>query len=124
MILSLADPLLKRPDTTASRAEWLIALAVAAWNKSILPADHQPEMERDLIDVFVPKDGYAESVGTVIEIMDFIAGRRMQIYPNLHKLIVDYDLDISAGSLTLDIASAPVPYPLVPRASTPDRPSL
>ena len=120
VILELVDPYLKRRGVTASVAEWLIGLTVAAWNKSLLPHGGQSQMERDLIDVFVAKDGYAESVGTVIEIMDVLADRQMQLYPNLRKLIVDYDLDISEGSLTLDVTSAPVPDPLVPPDPTSD----
>ncbi len=76
VILQLAEPLLKRHGKTAEQAEAIISLAVAGWNKSLLPPDHQPEIEKELIDCFVPKDGSAEAVGVAIHFMDFVAARR------------------------------------------------
>ncbi|HUY34870.1 MAG TPA: DUF1549 domain-containing protein [Pirellulales bacterium] len=109
VILKLADPLLKRRGTTDAQAKAIIGLCIAGWNKSQLPPDIQPAAEKDLIDAFVPKDGSAEAVGVVVEIVDLVGDRREKLFPNLHKLILDFDLKISDGSLTLNISSAPIP---------------
>jgi hypothetical protein len=66
-------------------------------------------IEKELIDCFVPKDGSAEAIGVVIDIMDIVAERREKLFPDLRKIIVDYDLDISGGRLTLNATSAPIP---------------
>jgi hypothetical protein len=109
VILQLAEPLIKRHGKTAERAEAIIMLTVAAWNKSMFPPDEQPLVEKDLIDAFVPKGGNAEAVAVAMEVMDVIAERRQKLFPSLRKIIIDYDVQIAGGRLTLGVSSAPIP---------------
>lgn len=109
VILQLAEPLLRQHGKTPERAEAIISLTIAGWNKSMFPPDEQPSIENDLIDCFVPKDGSAEAVGVAVHIMDIIAERREKLFPHLRKIVVDYELDISGGRLTLKVSSAPIP---------------
>jgi hypothetical protein len=109
VILKLAEPLLKKHGKTSEQAQAIIMLTVAGWNKSMFPPDKQPIVEKELIDYFVPKDGRAEAIGTAIDIMDLIADRRQKFFPEIHKIIVDYDVEIAAGRLTLNVTSAPIP---------------
>lgn len=109
VVLQLAEPLLKQHGKTPERAEALIMLTIAGWNKSMFPPDKQPLIEKDLIDTFVPKEGHAEDVGVAVQIMDLVSDRRQKLFPHLRKIIVDYDLEISGGRLTLNVTSAPIP---------------
>jgi hypothetical protein len=109
VITQLAEPLLKQHGTNAQRAETIVSLTVAAWNKSMFPSDKQPFIEKELIDCIIPKDGNAEDIGIPIDVMDMIAERREELFPNLRKVIVDYEVDISGGRLNLNVTSAPVP---------------
>jgi len=109
VILQLAEPLLKQHGKTPQRVEAIIMLTIAAWNKSMFPPDKQPLIEKDLINSFVPKDGNAEDVGVALEIMDTMVERREKLFPDLHKIIVDYKCTISGGRLTLEVSSAPIP---------------
>ncbi len=109
VILQLAEPLIKQHGKTAERAEAIIMLTIAGWNKSIFPTEKQPIVEKDLIDCFVPKDGSAEAVGVAIEVMDLIAEQREKLFPDLRKIILDYELDIGGGRLKLNVTSAPIP---------------
>jgi len=109
VILELAEPLMKQHGKTAERAQAIIMLTIAGWNKSMFPPDKQPIIEKDLIDCFVPKGGLAEAIGVAIDIMDLIADRRQKLFPDLRKIIVDYEVDISGGRLTLNVTSAPIP---------------
>lgn len=109
VITQLAEPLLKQHGTNAKRLETIISLAVAGWNKSMFPPDKQPIIEKELIECYVPKGGSAEDIGLAIDIMDMIAERREELFPALHKIIVDYEVDISGGRLNLNVTSAPVP---------------
>jgi hypothetical protein len=109
VVIQVAEPLLKKYGKTAKQAETIISMTVAGWNKSIFPPDKQPIIEKDLIDCFVPKDGSAEAVGVTIHIMDVIAERREKLFPDIRKIIVDYELDISGDRLTLNVTSAPIP---------------
>ncbi|MEX0820102.1 MAG: hypothetical protein WD070_10940 [Pirellulaceae bacterium] len=108
VIIQLAEPLLKQHGTNAKRAETIISLTVAGYNSSIFPPNERPIIEKDLIDCFVPTDGSAEDIGLVIDIIDMVAQRREKLFPDLRKVIVAYDLDISSGRLTLNVTSVPV----------------
>ena len=109
VILQLADSLIKQHGKTAERAEAIIMLTIAGWNKSMFPVEKQPIIEKDLIDCFVPKDGSAEAVGVAVEVMDFIAEQREKLFPDLRKIILDYEAEIGDGRLKLDVTSAPIP---------------
>jgi hypothetical protein len=109
VILTLAEPLLKKYGTDAKRAESIIALAIAAWNKAMLPAEAQDGFDKSVIDIAVPSDGSAESVGVVIEVMELIEDRRKKLFPKLRVVIANYDLQVSQGRLTLNVGSAPIP---------------
>ena len=109
VILQLAEPLMKQHGTTAERAEALLMLTIAGWNKSMFPPDKQPLVEDDLINAFVPKDGSAEAVGVAVEVMDIVAEHRQKLFPDLRKIIVDYQVEIGGGRLTLNVSSAPIP---------------
>jgi len=109
VVLQLAEPLMKEYGTTAKRAQTILLLTIAGWNKSMFPPDKQPLIEKDLVDAFVPKDGSAEAVGVAVEVMDFIAERRQKLFPDLRKIIVDHQVQIGGGRLTLTVSSAPIP---------------
>ena len=109
VILQLAGPLLKQHGKTPQRAEAIIMLTIAGWNKSMFPPDKQPLIEKDLINSFVPKDGNVEDVGVAVQIMDTMVERRESLFPDLRKIIVDYECSVSGGRLTLKVRSAPIP---------------
>ncbi len=109
IIVQLAEPLIKEHATTTERAEAIIMLTIAGWNKSMFSADKQPLIEEDLINCFVPRDGAAEAVGFAVEVMDRIVDQREKLFPDLRKIIVDYEVDIGRGQLTLNVTSAPIP---------------
>jgi hypothetical protein len=109
VILQLAEPLIKQHGTTSERAETILMLTIADWNKSMFPPHKQPLVEKDLVDAFVPKDGSAEAVGVAVEVMDLVAERRQKLFPDLRKIIVDYEVEIGGGRLTLNVSSAPIP---------------
>lgn len=109
VILQVAEPLLKQHGKTPQRAEAIIMLTIAGWNKSMFPPDKQPLIEKDLIDSFVPREGNAEDVGVAVQIMDMVVERRERLFPDLRKIVVDYKCSISGGRLTLEVRSAPIP---------------
>lgn len=109
VILQLAEPLIKQHGKTPEQAEAIIMLTIAGWNKSMFPTDKQPMIEKDLIDCFVPKDGSAAAVGVALEVMDHIAQQREKLFPDLRKIILDYEAEIGGGRLNLNVTSAPIP---------------
>jgi hypothetical protein len=53
VVLEVAEPFLKRHGKTPERAEAVIMLVVAGWNKALLPPDKQPALEKEIIDHLV-----------------------------------------------------------------------
>lgn len=109
VILQLADPWIKQHGKTPERAEAILALAVAGWNKSMFPPEMQASIEKDLIEAFLPKGGLAEGIGEALQIMDLIAEQREALFPELRKIVVDYEVVIANRSLTLSTRSATIP---------------
>ncbi len=109
VILEVAEPLLKQHGKTPERAKALIMLVIAGWNKGLLPPDKQPALEKEIIDQLVPGDGSAEDIGVAVHIMDAAADRREKLFPDLRKIIVDYEVEIAGGRLALNVTSAPIP---------------
>jgi hypothetical protein len=109
VVLEVAEPMLKQHGKTPERAEAVIMLVVAGWKKALLPPDKQPPIEKEIIDRLVPADGSAEAVGVAVQIMDTAAERREKLFPDLRKIIVDYEVETAGGRLTLNISSAPIP---------------
>ena len=108
IILDLADPLLDGDVSNAMEVDLIVQVTIAAWNKAMLSADRQDAMEKEIIDILVPRDGDAELVGTVIQALDIVEERRKKLFPNLRRFIVDYDLHVSDGRVALNIISSPV----------------
>ena len=109
VILEVAGPMLRQHGKTAERAKAVIMLVVAGWNKALLPPDKQPTLEKEIIDLLVPEDGSGAAIGVAVDIMDRAADRREKLFPEIRKIIVDYEVEIGDGRLTLNVTSAPVP---------------
>ncbi len=109
VILEVAEPLLRKYAQTPERVKTVIMLTVVGWNKSLFPPDKRPVVEKEVIDRLVPEDGSGESIGVAVQIMDMAADRREKLFPDLRKVIVDFDVEISGDSLNLNVTSAPVP---------------
>ena len=109
VILEVAEPLLKQHGKTPERAKAVLMLVVAGWNKSLMPTDKQPALEKEIVDLLVPEDGSSEAIGVAVDIMDTADDRREKLFPDLRKIIVDHAVEISGGRLTLNVTSAPVP---------------
>ena len=105
VILDLADPLLDGDVSNPKTVDFIVQLTIAAWNKSMFPADRQAAMEKDIIDTLVPPDGDAEQVATIIQAMEIVDDRRTKLFPNLRRYVLDYDLHVSEGRVALNVVS-------------------
>jgi hypothetical protein len=109
VIVQLAEPLIKRHGKTAQRIETIIMLTIAAWNKAMLPQVKQPNIEKELVDALVSRDANAETVAVVLEIFDLVEERRRKLFPDLRKIVVDYEMNFRRGHVDLNVTSAPIP---------------
>ncbi|MCY2987048.1 MAG: hypothetical protein NTY19_04170 [Planctomycetota bacterium] len=109
VILRVAEPLLKQYGETPERVKSVIMLVVFGWNKSLFPADKQPVVEKEILDHLVWDEGSEDAIGVAIDIMDTAADRRKSLFPDLRRVIVDHEVEIVGGNMTLNVTSAPVP---------------
>jgi len=105
VILDLADPLLDGDVSDPKTVDLIVQLTIAAWNKSMFPADRQAAMEKDIVDTLVPPNGDAEQVAAIIQAMEIVDDRRTKLFPNLRRYVLDYDLHVSEGRVALNVIS-------------------
>ena len=74
----------------------------------MFPEDKQSAIEKDLIGCFVPKDSSAVAVAVVAEIMDLVVERRKKLFPDLRKVIVDFETTVVSDGIKLNVTSAPI----------------
>ena len=108
VILKLAEPLLKKYGDDDKRIETIVSLTIIEWNRLMFPEDQREKFQDEMIDTFSPPDDDAETVGSLLYISDLIAKRKKKYFPNLKKVIVNQELIVSNGNITLNIASAPI----------------
>jgi hypothetical protein len=108
VILKLAEPLLKKYGDDDKRIETIVSLTIIEWNRLMFPEDQREKFQDEIIDTFSPPDDDAATVGSLLYISDLIAERKKKYFPNLKKVIVNQELIVSNGNITLNIASAPI----------------
>jgi len=108
VILKLAEPLLKKYGDDDKRIETIVSLTIAEWNRLLLPEDEREKFKDVMIDTLAPPDDEAAMVGSLLYISDLIAERKKKYFPNLKKVILNQELIVSDGNITLNIASAPI----------------
>ena len=109
VILEVAEPLIKQYAETPERAKTVIMLAVFGWNKSLFPPDKQAVVEKEILDQLVPQGGSGEAMGMAIHTTDTAAERRVAMFPDIRKVIVDHEVEIVGGNLTQNVTSAAAP---------------
>ena len=108
VILKLAEPLLKEYGDDDKRIETIISLTIIEWNRLLFPEDVREKFQDEMIDTLSPPGDEADTVGSILYISDLIAKRQKKYFPDLKKMIIDYELIVSDGDITLNISSAPI----------------
>ena len=97
-----------QPPGAGKRIETIVSLTIIEWNRLMFPEDQREKFQDEMIDTFSPPDDDAATVGSLLYISDLIAERKKKYFPNLRKVIVNQELIVSNGNITLNIASAPI----------------
>jgi hypothetical protein len=108
VILKLADPMLKEYGDNDKQIETIISLTIIEWNRIMFPKDVGEKFQDEMIDTLSPEVGEADTVSSILYISKLIAERQKKYFPDLKRLILDYELIVSEGDITLNISSAPV----------------
>jgi hypothetical protein len=97
VILKLAEPLLKKYGDDDKRIKTIISLTIIEWNRLMLPDDEREKFQDEMIDTLSPPDAEAEMVGSILYLSDLIAERQKKYFPDIKKVIVDYELIVSTA---------------------------
>ena len=108
VILKLADPLLKQFGDNDKRIKTIISLTIFEWNRLMLPENEREKFQDEMFDTILPPGDDADMVGSILYINQLIAERQKKYFPDIKKVIVDYELIVSDGNITLNISSAPI----------------
>jgi len=108
VILKLSDPLLKEYNDNDKQIKSIISLTIIEWNRLMFPEDMREKFQDKMIDTLSPPGDEAETVGSILYLSELITKRQKKYFPDLKRLIVDYELIVSDGDITLNISSAPV----------------
>jgi hypothetical protein len=108
VILKIAEPLIKHFGEDDKRIKAIISMTILEWNRLMLPEDERDKFQDKMFDTLLPRGDDAEMVGSILYINELIAKRRKKHFPDLKKFIVDYELFVSDGDITLNVSSAPV----------------
>ncbi len=108
VILKLAEPLLKQFGDNDNRTKAIISLTILEWNRLMLPEGEQEKFQDEMFDTILPPGDDADMVGSILYINELIAKRQKKYFPDLKKIILDYELIVSNSDITLNISSAPV----------------
>jgi hypothetical protein len=108
VILKLADPLLKQFGDNDKHVRTIISLTILEWNRLMLPKNEREKFQDEILDTILPPGGGADMVGSILSINRLIAERQKKYFPDLKKIIFDYELIVSRGDITLNISSAPI----------------
>ena len=112
VLLDFAKPLLP-DDATPEEYHVAIPMAAAVWNACL-----QPDAEREkLRDEMAVKFGHGDPHHMVFFLNAFEAmlKQKRELYPNLRRLIVDYEIGLTDQGVTLNVTSAPMVQPPPPK---------
>jgi hypothetical protein len=115
VILKLAEPLLEKFGADEQQIRAIVSLTIMQWNKLMLPEDEQENFQVEMIDILSQQSSQAEMATTLSYIFDLIAERKKKLFPNLKKFIVNNELIVLDGKITLNIASTNINSDLKPR---------
>ena len=108
VILKLAEPLLKQFGDNDKRTKTIISLTILEWNRLMLPEGEREKFQDQMFDTLLPQNDEAGMVESILYINELIAKRQKKYFPDLKRFIVDYELIVSEGDITLNISSAPL----------------
>jgi hypothetical protein len=111
-LLDIAAPLLRDDDCPRIRHKSLI-MAMVAWNLSLLPVAERKEKMRGFFDILLGSlagdDDKFDAAEGFAEFEDMIApliSRKLTLYPNDHRYLLNLDLQQTDHGYRVDFASA------------------
>lgn len=100
MLDELVEPFADEADTEGAYTN-LITIGVIAWNTAVLPRDQLDESLAILKSNFPDKEDFDTAQGLLFELMK----RKLELFPDEQRLVVDFSLTQENDSWHLQVAS-------------------
>jgi len=100
IIIHYAEPLLEAAKTYEDE-EKAIVMAITLWNKAIVPEDEQQE----IIDSVAFKTFKGNDSAEFNQTLAYFMERKQVLYPDVNRMILDYDCTQTPDGLYLNVAS-------------------
>ena len=112
VILELVDPLIEKHGNTDKRIKTIISIAIIVWNISVIPQKEpqllHEQLYNEVIDRLAPEGGTFEDIKVLKYLIYTVLERKKKYFPDIKKMIIDYELSISDGSINLNVVSSPI----------------
>jgi hypothetical protein len=85
----------------------LVGMAVMAWNLALMPASkRQPLIKKFILDVFGKGDPRtSQDIQDIKDIINELIGRKLEIFPDNQRFIVEFQLQETRNQFHLSVAS-------------------
>ena len=101
VILEFAGPLLDQAEGDAESRN-AVALAVFAWNASLMPEDRRKDLVEEYTSDFARAGG---DIAAIREVFSELIQRKEQVYADVQRLILDYRVRGPEGRRFLEVVS-------------------
>jgi len=108
VILKLAEPYIKMYWGNEIRVRGIISSSILIWNMAYLPQEKQNELQEQWIEDALPGDCDAQDVASMLRVFESLQKRQEDLFPNIRKFIMGYELRLDSENIHLDISSAPL----------------
>ena len=104
ILISFAEPLLENAHTYADY-ENAISIAIVAWNLSLLPSEALDDTVNALENVLSASGNAEINSENMFQVVDHLKKRKQQLFPDIYRMIVDYELIDTDQGFHLNVIS-------------------
>jgi len=104
IIIDFAQPLLDVAENTQSQKQ-AITTAILGWNLALFPKEEQPDQLNEIKKMLNPSTNSDQLANEASEILNFLVSRKDSLYPEINRMIVDYELIDTPQGFHLNVVS-------------------
>jgi hypothetical protein len=104
IIIDFAAPLLDVARNIQNQKQ-AITTAIIGWNLALLPKEAQPDQLNEIKKMLNPSNNSGQLANEASEILNFLVSRKAALYPEINRMIVDYELIDTPQGFHLNVVS-------------------
>lgn len=104
IIIDFAQPLLNVAENAQSQKQAIIT-AILGWNLALLPKEAQPDQLNKIKKMLRPSTDSDQLANETVKILNSLMSRKDFLYPEINRMIVDYELIDTPQGFHLNVVS-------------------